>query len=283
MSWRHEGWPRSAETQILSVLYWAVLFCLYAQFLRWLLNRNPPRFSVAANKQGTTRKDFNKFAAQCIVAITTHVFLGPLAVHTAIVYQYYLPLGASLYPCISPFESYACEIGVRTCRIGEVFTANMIYQLLFWFLGWEKGLDSLAHHVGFLIAGCLVLVFVVYGKLAMFAVAMELSSPFLNLYLLARMLDGKLLALVSNVAMVVFTILFLFMRLGCYSFAVFEFHYLYWFRRELFPLWTPLAATYGIMITFTLGWVLQLFWAKVVVLKALKVIMGLVAPASKQS
>lgn len=164
-----------------------------------------------------------------------------------------------------------------------MFTANMVYQVIFWVLGWEKGLDMLLHHVGFLITGCMVLVFAVYGKLITSAMAMEMSSPFLSLHMLARMLDGKWWALVSNLAMVVFAAVFVVVRLGFYSFAVLEFHYLYWYHHELFPQWTPPAASYGLMFCFTLGWVLQLFWGKLVVSKAVKTCLGFLGLASKKN
>merc|ERR1712060_659666 len=107
------------------------------------------------------------------------------------------------------------------------------------FLGWEKGIEPLLHHVGFLAAGALILTVVVYGKLAMAAVAMEISSVFLNMHLLMRTLDGDLWKQVSDFAMVVFAASFVFIRLGFYTYVVLEFIYLYVFHRELFPSWTP--------------------------------------------
>jgi len=246
-----------------------------ALFARWLVALKPPRMNDSGKKQFATKDDFARFAAQCIVSIVGHTCLGPLAFYTAVMYHY-LPIQASV-TAFSGTTRDAEWVDILTCRLGEAFTGNMVYQLVFFFLGWEKGMDVLLHHVGFLVAGALVLTVVVYGKLAMGAVAMEMSSPLLNLHLLSRTLDGDGWKLVSNIAMVTFAAMFVLVRLGCYSYVVLEFMYLYWFRHELFPYWTPPVLTNGIMIVFTLGWILQLVWGKGVVLKSLKVLGAVVA------
>jgi len=276
MSIRPEGWQRSEQTSVVWILCWAMLFCSYALCLLWLMSRISPRLNDTAKEKGITRDEFNKLAAQCIVAITTHVFLGPLAFYNLFTYQFNVPLHATLSGYTFPpaaSESWVIN-DERACRIGEVFTGNMIYQTLFWFLGWEKSWEMLAHHIGFFVAGYLTIAAAVYPKLCMSAISMELSSPFLSLYLLTRMLDGEHWELVSNLSMVVFSFLFVVIRLGIYSFVVLEFHYLYWWHSELFPPSTPTSFTKAILIIFTLGWVLQLMWGRLVVSKSLKFIIG---------
>jgi len=270
MGVRPVDWPRSPVTTLLSVFCWAGLYIVCALFTKWLVALKPPRLNDSGKKQFTTKDDFSRFAAQCIVSIIGHTFLGPLAFYTAVMYHYF-PIQASI-TSFSGSTADSIWVDVQTCRLGEVFTGNMVYQLVFWLLGWEKGMDMLLHHVGFLTAGVLVLTVVVYGKLAMGAVAMEMSSPLLNLHLLMRTLDGDGWKLLSNLAMTTFGAMFVLVRLGYYSYVVLEFNYLYWFRHELFPSWTPPVLTVSIMIVFTLGWILQLVWGKSVVLKSLKVL-----------
>lgn len=252
------------------VMVWAVLYSAYAWIARLALRRLGPRLNESARKAGTTQEGFCREAAQCVVAITSHVFLGPTALWLAVQYMFAADeLGLSVCNTenIDPVWLRREMLSYHT---GEVFVGNMVYQLLYWLLRWETGVDTLLHHLGFLIAGVLVLAAGCYARLAMSAIAMEVSSPFLSLHVLCRQLEGKWCSRVSDAAKAMFVAVFFVVRIGFYGHALAKFHTLYWRHWDMFPREVPSFVTAGILVSFTAGWLLQLVWAKMVLAKALK-------------
>jgi len=127
---------------------------------------------------------FSKEAAQCVVAFTSHIVLGPFALMVLAGYHAGPPWwGISAFAHGSP-DPRALQLDIYTCICGEILIGNLLYQVLFWFLGWEETIDSLLHHLGFLAAGILVASGGMCGKVAVAAIGMEVSSPFLSLHIL---------------------------------------------------------------------------------------------------
>jgi len=153
------------------------------------------------------------------------------------------------------------------CRVGEMFTGNVLYQIVFWILRWETGIDMLLHHVGFFVAGYLILDLTCLGKLASAAMSMEVSSVFLSVHLMLRQIDGKTCALISDLAAAFFALAFISIRIFWYGFVVAEFNYTWWLEPEKLPQGLPVVETRLAHAVFTLGWFLQLYWSKLVVTK----------------
>eukprot|EP00435_Cladocopium_sp_Y103_P063379 s351_g25.t1 len=191
---------RSPQASALAVLTWALIFSLYALFLKSVLLRKALPMSEAAKSRGTARVEFAENVASCIVAISTHIYLGPAALMLSLHHQFQgYPAAFSSFLRQPPKESDVLQ-DLLCGQLGEMFTGNVLYQIIFWFLKWETGIDALLHHIGFFLAGVLILNLAVYPKLASSAMCMEVSSIFLSTHLMFRQIDGKLCALLSDVA-----------------------------------------------------------------------------------
>lgn len=264
------------EDTVKACLAWAAAYSIYAVVLRHVFRRLGLRLSDAAKKAGTKEDAFCCEAAQCMVAITSHILLGPLALVLAARYC----LGPGEIGLGSTFDdnpdAWLRRMDRLSLMCGEVFAGNMMYQLLFWLLRWETGVDTLMHHIGFLIASVLVLTATAFNQLAMSAISMEVSSPFLSLHVLFRQLDGSRCARISDLAAMAFSVVFVVVRIVFYGWNVAHFLCIVWSRRgQLFhpevKVFAPgVAHTVAILVVFTAGWVLQLFWMQRVISKALK-------------
>eukprot|EP00439_Symbiodinium_sp_Y106_P063887 s1066_g9.t4 len=258
---------RSERTTVYAVVCWAAVFCVYALCVKAGIAKLSPPMSEAAKSKGTLRDQLSKDIAACIVAITTHTFLGPMALYLSISYN------AAGYPAsLSPFLLEEPRMANVTrelwcCRVGEMFTGNILYQLIFWLLRWETGIEMLLHHIGFFVAGYLILDLACFGKLASGAMSMEVSSVFLSVHLMTRQIDGKRCALVSDLAAAVFALTFLGIRIFWYGYVVAEFNYTWFLEPEKFPPNISVVKASAAHLIFTLGWVLQLYWSKLVVSK----------------
>ncbi|CAE7613369.1 CLPB [Symbiodinium necroappetens] len=258
---------RSERTTVYAVVCWAAVFCVYALCVKAAIAKLSPPMSEAAKSKGTLRDQLSKDIASCIVAITTHTFLGPMALYLSISYN------AAGYPAsLSPFlleqpRPFDVTRELWCCRVGEMFTGNILYQLIFWLLRWETGIEMLLHHIGFFVAGYLILDLTCFGKLASGAMSMEVSSVFLSVHLMTRQIDGKRCALVSDLAAAVFALTFLGIRIFWYGYVVAEFNYTWFLEAEKFPPNISMVKASAAHLIFTLGWVLQLYWSKLVVSK----------------
>ncbi|CAK9013032.1 unnamed protein product [Durusdinium trenchii] len=145
-----------------------------------MLLRHQLPMSEAAKERGTSRTEFVHNAASCIVAITTHLYLGPAALILSVQYQLRGQEASLSAFLVNPVKQTDIMQDVQCGRIGEMFTGNILYQIIFWLLQWETGIDTLLHHIGFFLAGLLVLHLGVYPKLASSAMSMEVSSVFLS-------------------------------------------------------------------------------------------------------
>jgi len=250
----------------------AVGYSAYAIFWRWMFLRFPPRRNKDAKK--TSDEVFAKDASLCMVAITSHAFMGPWALCMAVVFTLYGSTADGLSGYLSGVDAFWMRMDLYCCVCGEIITGNFLFQLVFWFLRWETGLVSFLHHLGFVVAGVLVLWVQLYPRLSAAAISMEVSSPFLSSHLLFRQLEGDLAASISNASSVVFVLLFFVVRILFYGYTVLDFQYQYFLHRDGFPPWADPTVTTAIMIIFSVGWVLQLFWSRAVFAKAIKALRG---------
>jgi len=273
---------RPTSASVCAVLAWMAVYSCYALLWRWLFARFPPRLNQEAKKRPVSREQFCRDAAQCVVAITSHLFGGPFALWLALTYHTG-PRDRTItcFPASGAAPDPFClRLDTYSMFVGEAMTANFFYQLLFWLLRWERGLDTLLHHLGFAAAGVLTLKTCLYAKLATTAMAMEISSPFLSLHVLFRQLEGKQCQLISSTASLIFSLLFVVVRVLLYGYTVLEFMYLYFMRRDLFPP-NPPTPPMAILVVYTLGWVLQMFWFVSILSKSLKTLRSLLKPSKK--
>jgi len=108
----------------------------------------------------------------------------------------------------------------------EIFIGYILYEVVTWFMGWEKyKIMSLVHHGGFLVMGIFVRGVEALPLVGSSAVAMEASSSFLVVHMIARQLEGC--DKPSDIAFVIFAPMFIFCRLICYTAAIIELFILY--------------------------------------------------------
>lgn len=74
----------------------------------------------------------------------------------------------------------------------------------------------------------------------------------------------------SDIASVIFALTFVIFRIGIFGYALLEFHYRVWRQQGIFPAFTNWPLTYGILLTFTAGWILQWFWLRQLLSKTLR-------------
>lgn len=260
---------RSPQASALAVLAWALIFSLYALLLKFVLLRKALPMSEAAKSRGTSRVEFAENVASCIVAISTHIYLGPAALMLSLHHQFQgYPAAFSAFVPQPPKQNDVLQ-DLLCGQLGEMFTGNVLYQIIFWFLKWETGIDALLHHIGFFLAGVLILNLAVYPKLASSAMCMEVSSIFLSTHLMFRQIDGKLCALLSDVAAAFFALTFLTIRILWFGYCVVDFIYHAWMEPEI-PQNVGVTKSVIAAAVFGLGWILQLYWSQLVVSKAAK-------------
>ncbi|CAE7030130.1 CLPB [Symbiodinium natans] len=266
---------RSERTTVYAVVSWAALFCAYALFVKAFIAKLSPPMSEAAKSKGILRDQLSRDIASCIVAITTHTFLGPMALYLSL--SYHAAGNPASLACflLEPPRPVDVTRELWCCRIGEMFTGNILYQSIFWLLRWETGIEMLLHHIGFFVAGYLILDLTCFGKLASAAMSMEVSSVFLSVHLMTRQIDGRRCALISDLAAAVFALTFLGIRIFWYGYVVAEFNYFWFLEPEKLPQNLSPVKTSMAHLIFTLGWFLQLYWSKLVVSKVWRAARGM--------
>mmetsp|Transcript_3964 Transcript_3964/g.5606 ORF Transcript_3964/g.5606 Transcript_3964/m.5606 type:complete len:98 (-) Transcript_3964:32-325(-) len=81
-----------------------------------------------------------------------------------------------------------------------------------------------------------------------------------------------------RLAATMFSAIFFIVRIFFYGYVIMDFQYQYFAHRDQFPSWADPMLTLAILSVFSLGWVLQLFWARMVwskSIKTLKTLMGM--------
>jgi hypothetical protein len=139
-----------------------------------------------------------------------------------------------------------------------MFAAYMLYELVFWCLGWEEGLANLAHHVLFLGLCAYLLSHLVFIKIAAIALSMEFSTIPLCLHLVLRKLKGW--ETLSDICAAVFAATFLFFRLGVFGYGYLDLLWSWTFHFDLFSRVPEHGAHFG-MLAYSAAFALQLYWS----------------------
>ena len=202
----------------------STIFFILFHFTAYFVLANLPEYSLELNAAALERKQKrNKFlreSAQCAVGFFYHTFAAPVACYM-------------LYSLWYDADSYADMIMVDPARddsdavrvvhshlmtLSEIFIGYMLSLIFFFCLGWEEGLVNLMHHFTFL-SICVISAnfnFIVGAA----SLAMEMSSPALNLHYFYRNLAGERAERITGISVKFFALLFFIFRIIIYGWAV---------------------------------------------------------------
>ncbi len=153
--------------------------------------------------------------------------------------------------------------------LGSVFGAVMICFLYFWFLGWDLyDKPAFFHHITFLGVTLILARRLAMPYSGLVAMSMEGSSPALNLMMLLRQLGSSGAQTATVAAFAVFSISFIYLRVWAFGKAVVQVIVLRMSRPETFPVHVPAWESDVVVLLWTAGWVLQLYWASQILKKA---------------
>jgi len=134
----------------------------------------------------------------------------------------------------------------------------MLYELIFWCLGWEKGLAKLTHHVLFLSLCSYLLSYHVFIKIAAIALSMEFSTIPLCVHLLSRQLRGW--ETTAHISGALFAASFLFFRIIVFGAGYLDLLWSWTFHFVVFNRVPMYGAHFG-MLVYSAAFVLQLYWS----------------------
>eukprot|EP00756_Hemistasia_phaeocysticola_P061497 Hpha_TRINITY_DN4973_c0_g1::TRINITY_DN4973_c0_g1_i3::g.51470::m.51470 len=247
-------------TTLPTVLLVAFLCTILALLLKPIVSRRwNPSVTRQARSRGVTEESIFKLTCMNTVAFLINIFLGPYALVVAFGY-----LGGKSGTSHEPFtndEQLMTDKWIdwhnHGALVGEIFTGYILFMSVMLMISWDPwGLDTLAHHILFFAAGCLLAGTSTFPKLAAWAIGMECSSPPLLIYLIARQIDGwdSLATITSQV----FGYSFLFFRCILYTYGFWDCAISLMINPDLMPL--PVGLGVVVLVMFGAGWVLQLWW-----------------------
>eukprot|EP01062_Namystynia_karyoxenos_P070267 TRINITY_DN65659_c0_g1_i1.p2 TRINITY_DN65659_c0_g1~~TRINITY_DN65659_c0_g1_i1.p2 ORF type:complete len:342 (+),score=100.16 TRINITY_DN65659_c0_g1_i1:95-1120(+) len=214
------------------------------------------------------------FAAIGCVGGPLWVVLGPCALYLAIFAFSVLPADDPLNFQNDPSIMSPQELADHNTAtlIGELFLGYTIFMTVMWFAKWDHGVDTIIHHIAFITIGIFQVGYSSLVKVGLWAIAMETSTPPLYLYLIFRQVDGPEPGQphpISDVGSVVFGVLFILLRMVCFGWAVIETTWMAvtnWTvvfpdKEGALPPWKGMV----IVVLGFFGWMLQLYWGRLIV------------------
>eukprot|EP00755_Sulcionema_specki_P019979 Sspe_Gene.70815::Locus_41850_Transcript_1_1_Confidence_1.000_Length_1180::g.70815::m.70815 len=214
--------------------------------------------TLKLSKTAPPRGEVGKQVAFGVVGILLHSYLGPAALFTAMDMLPATPgQAAGNRAALSAAPEWYDRHNAAQVN-GEIFTGYAVYITIMWLLGWEKGVDKIIHHVVFLFLAVTLAGSNVFARLSSFAMAMELSTPFLNINLISDWFDGRLFRITHLIMGSLFILSFVFLRIGVFGYGLFTTMYHYYMDRSIAPLPEPLA--WAVLLLFLGGWLIQVYW-----------------------
>ena len=245
----------------LVAAYW--MFAIVARSVmksRWTTFQLTQRCKDA----GETSETFLKQAALNLVSFCVNCILGPLTLWGALAH-----VSRSSVPSF-----YGTREGIESCAtmytastVGCLFLSYATFQTLALLVGWEKpAIATYVHHIIFFLLAVMGTYYNLGGEIGLFAMAQEASTPPLMVMLTFRRLVGH--ERTVGISSKVFAIIFMIVRPVLFTFA--------WWRSVARPFLLGDAEVYDrivqenrphialrvMLALYTLGLILQWFWAK---------------------
>jgi len=264
--------------------FWDREIARYTCFVFWVLSHHLLRLllrrfwsfqlSQKALQRGQTKEAFITQAAVAIQSSIVQSILGPIA--------FYLSYSWSSVASVSETIVLHANISATSCEYysqgsfwGSVYAGWAMYQVVQVACGWEKGGWIMwVHHLLFAFLGLAVPYLFVLSELTLFALAMEISTPFLEFLLTFRELEGH--QTLTKVASLLFAVTFLFTRIFYFGYGLYR-SLMFWHApapEALAALGDRATAVQALQGLFFLGWIVQLVWAKTLVSKLVGLVVG---------
>jgi len=246
----------------------AAIFTVITLTAAWALRHFLPEklpFSDGAVQRRVTREVYIKECAQYVTCVIMTLVLAPAGIY----YAYLFETSASRELGIGDPAGFVgpeghaimwINIYKHTAVLGETFAGYMLFLIVFWCLGWEKGLIPLVHHTMFFTIAVYLLSHMVLPKIALLALTMEMSSLPLAVHNFSRQLNGW--EITAKWSGAIFAIMFLFFRMLLFGYGSLDLLYSWVFHFGMFenlPTLPSAGAHLGVGL-YQLALMLQLYW-----------------------
>eukprot|EP00658_Telonema_sp_P-2_P045448 TRINITY_DN3340_c0_g1_i2.p1 TRINITY_DN3340_c0_g1~~TRINITY_DN3340_c0_g1_i2.p1 ORF type:complete len:302 (+),score=74.53 TRINITY_DN3340_c0_g1_i2:126-1031(+) len=282
---RYVGTERLAIMGAVLLYGGCAVLCISHVLLRNVYRREWTGFALTEQsvKDGATRESFIRDATIQTQSVVLHSFIG-----TAGAFLAWRSVSWS-----AATEGVVVHTGSRieecnTCAgvylLGHLFGAWAFYQLTWLLLGWQKGFDNWAHHLMFCTIAVINPYFFTIYEATGFALAMEISSPALSAMIIFRSATGRMQLLgstwdyreIETAAGLVFCPVFLVVRVLLFGYGLWRSVQVWFVQPEsvMVALGSRASGAKLIQGIYFAAWLLQLFWARIVVKKVLRKIRG---------
>lgn len=224
--------------------------------------------------RGQTKEGFVLQAGAKVQSMLMQAVLAPIAIYisygsaTAVSVNETITLHAGT-------SAVGCEYWKQGALIGSIFGGWVLYQIVQLSMGWETGnAVTWAHHLLFFALSIAVPYYLVLPELTIFAVAMEISTPFLDIMLTSREMEGY--NTVTTISTVLFALSFLVTRVGYFGYGLYR-SLSFWqvaSPEALAAVSDRINVVMTLQALFVGGYLLQLFWARQIVGKLMGIVMG---------
>jgi len=216
-------------------------------------------------------------AALAMIGVPFWAVLGPVVLCMAIEfemrYSHNNPL--SFQGDIDLMDSEDLKIHNQGTFIGELFLGYIVFQCIVFWQGFDKGMSTAVHHMIFLVLAWIQVSYGVFTRIGLWAITMELSTPPLLIWMVARTVDSENMKCLSHYSSYVFATLFFIVRIIGFGYA-----FCCLFEACIFAWDDVLPAHYksktggipgdlGVLLIalYMGGYVIQLFWAQKIMAK----------------
>eukprot|EP01064_Diplonema_japonicum_P024175 TRINITY_DN3467_c0_g2_i1.p1 TRINITY_DN3467_c0_g2~~TRINITY_DN3467_c0_g2_i1.p1 ORF type:complete len:293 (+),score=25.19 TRINITY_DN3467_c0_g2_i1:35-880(+) len=227
------------------------------------------KLNEEALKRKETEESVRRFTATAVVGCLFNTILGPsaaiMATYISMTYDRTDHMRFAFTDSAYTEDPFTQRLYYTIVLIGELFGGYTIHQTVFWIIGWDKGLDTILHHIGFLTVTFIVVPTGAYIQLGLWAIAMEISTPPLMYYLSTRQLYPARVS--TDVAAYLFSFLFIVFRVVIFSYVYLSTLFTLWSHPSLFPTTLSTTSHCAVLSLLGLGLVLQLYWSKAIFVK----------------
>mmetsp|Transcript_26326 Transcript_26326/g.43711 ORF Transcript_26326/g.43711 Transcript_26326/m.43711 type:complete len:281 (-) Transcript_26326:169-1011(-) len=235
----------------------------------WLCRGLLGRFSFPLTGRTKREGRFVVDTAYNIQGFLLHSFCGPLALYLSWKAARPSPF-TPVWPVVEDSQAPGCEVAAQAQVMGAAHTAWVLFQTLYTLTGNEHGWDNYLHHALLLLIAVLSPLNNICGELILFGLAMEVSTPFLNVMIVMRCLEG--FTAVADAASVLFAVAFIGVRVGYFGWGLWRSIAFWWLnpkafvgpRPDVVGRLGPIACLHAILSTL---YILQLFWSRMLMKK----------------